>query len=52
MTGGAPHAIVDFVGASFDGVYCTAVVGNRAVHFNGELVFFGYDPSSPGYGKC
>ena len=51
VAGGAPHTIVDLVRASFNGMYGTAIVGDRAVHFNGEFVFFRYDPSSPGNGR-
>ena len=35
VAGGAPHTIVDLVRASFDSVYGTAIVGDRAVNFNG-----------------
>ena len=48
MAGGATSAVIDLVRASFDGVYGTAIIRDGAVHFNGELLFFRYDPSSPG----
>ena len=47
VTCGTPHAIVDFVRASFHGVNGSAIVGNRAVHFNGMFVFIRHDSSSP-----